>query len=430
MISERSLLSQLEERVENDDFFSAENIVREMRASGYPASLMRIAEAILDRDRGSKRNIEAALPGGEAGVIIGESPKLSGLEIKELKAFGSAILGPCMALFYRRLATKTSYTHQPPKNLYFLAREGYLMQRGYDALKAELKAPADSKYLIASRVLVFRALLGDPRVLPLICSHNFSGTLKVLLQSRCGLDQKEVQVLRLDANLFPEGLLSIINLPSDASQVAQLFEQNAIELKSYASKSNEAYLLYLHELGVMEEEPIHIVDLGYSGTIQKCLSILTGKKVVGHYLITTPAARNTPENTFIGHIYGNMEWKAGCSILDRSLILEALLTAPNGSARGIRRTAEGTMFEFGPETISQKYFSFIECIFEGCLEYCKLNNQNNNSFLPWEVNAFYDLMTCARNSPIPPQVLRILEVEDCFSGLGIINPSETYGNQL
>lgn len=422
------LFLQLKEKIKQKDFESAEQILRQMHSSGYPASLIRSSQNLVAKESQRLHQSAAESSTKHESTHHEKSPKPSDLKIRELKAFGSAILGPSISLFYHRLATKTSYAQQSPSNLYFLAREGYLLQRGYDRLQNTLRGAANSKYLVTSRVLMFRALLEDQRVFPLICSHNYSGTLEGLLQSRCGLNKEEIQTLTLDSNLFPNGLPNKVELPSDAPKLIQLIEQNADTIKSYSTATKNAYLQYLDELGINAEKRVHVVDLGYSGTIQKCLSILTEKPVVGHYLITTPAAKNTRINKFIGHLFSNRAWGSGCSLLDLSLILEALLTAPSGSAQGVQYSSKGIEFTYGLETKSQDCFELLEYIFEGCIDYCQLNYKLNNTFSPSEVDIMYRLATCTKNSTMPDEAFNMLEVEDSFSGLGVINPSSLYSN--
>jgi hypothetical protein len=389
-----------------------------MRSRSYPQTLLSFAESKLlsiDSQKPSQ-----AIRGDHSSCVI---------KAKELQAYGASVLGPSLLLFYTRLAKKILFAQENHPNLYFLAREGYLLEKGYLALQDLLGTLSCSRYLTISRVLMFRALLDDQRSHPLICSHNFSGSIERLLISRCGLSSEEIKTIELNGTLFPKGLGTLINLPADTSKVTQLIEHNSETIKSYASTTRENYLEYLSNLGAFHESRIHIVDLGYSGTIQKCLSLLTGKPIVGHYFITTPAAKNTRNNKFLGHLFSNRRWGTGCSLLDQSLILEALLTAPTGSAQGIQKTQSGMEFSYGPITKAQQSFHILEQVFDGAISYCSANLRLQNTFSPLDVDWIYDLITCPKTSTMPLEVSSVLEVEDSFSGLGIINPNSLYSNQ-
>ncbi len=414
----KTLLVSFQDRLKTGDSTAAREILNKMRDKSYPSALINSAEKELSL-------IEQNATGADRYNTI----QLPDIRSKELKAYGAAVLGPSLYLFYRRLTTKTLYTQERHPNLYFLAREGYLLQKGYNAISKLMQTSSQSRYLIISRVLMFRALLEDPRSFPLICSHNFSGSLERLLVSRCGLTHEEICSLDLSLTLFPQGLETSITLPADTSRITQLIEQNSKTIKIYSSTTREIYLEYLSELGLLSEERIHIVDLGYSGTIQKSLGLLTGKAILGHYFITTPAAKDTRCNKFVGHLFSNRGWGTGCTLLDRSLILEALLTAPTGSAQGVHRTCSGIQFNYGPTTKAQDFFKVLELVFDGALSYCINSYKQQASLSPAEVNELYQLTTCPKNSSMPKDLRFALEVEDSFSGLGTINPNSLYSNQ-
>lgn len=413
-----TLLLSFQDKLKTGHTTAARDILDEMRVKSYPSALINSVEKELSSIE--QNTIEFAR---------NNITQCSDLRSKELRAYGAAVLGPSLCLFYRRLTTKTLYTQERHPNLYFLAREGYLLQKGFNAISTLLQTSSHSRYLIISRVLMFRALLEDPRSFPLICSHNFSGSLGRLLVSRCGLSHDEIYSLDLSPALFPQGLETSITLPADTSSITQLIEQNSTTIKIYASTTKEIYLEYLSELGLLGEQRIHIVDLGYAGTIQKSLGMLTGKPILGHYFITTPAANDTRNNKFVGHLFSNQGWGTGCTLLDRSLILEALLTAPTGSVQGIYRTNSGIEFNYGPTTKAQDFFNVLELVFDGALAYCINSYKQQASLSPKEVNELYQLATCPRNSSMPEDLNVALEVEDSFSGLGTINPNTLYSNQ-
>ena len=101
----------------------------------------------------------------------------------------------------------------------------------------------------------------------------------------------------------------------------------------------EAYLAYLASIEITDQSTLHLVDLGYSGTIQSLLGILLSKNTHGHYLIASKPGKHVIEgNTAVmqGYLKEDVKMGDGYLPLDRSMFLESLLTAPYGQFRDIR----------------------------------------------------------------------------------------------
>jgi hypothetical protein len=409
--------------VEARDHQQAKILLERMVALSYPKTLIQLAEISL-HNAFRAEELEQTVPLTRFNWT--KDHESTDIEAKELYHFGIALLGPPVSLFFQRLAARTSLDEKPT-TLYFLAREGYLLQRGFLSLREELGAKADAKYLVISRTLMFRTLLSNPSSYQLIFSHSYKGTLKRFLGSRCGLMDEELTKLRLNEVAFPQGLETQVSLESDESSLITLLQSNLDVINKFTEETRETYLEYLHDIGLMDQEHIHLVDIGYSGTIQKALGILTSRKVTGHYMITTQSAESSDRNTFIGYLYSRQQWGQGCSLLEHSLYLEALLTSPTGSAKNIRRSPTGFDFIYGPTTESQEYFHLLETIFEGALSYCRNSLQHGFPLTPADVNDLYSLVISNKEC-FPELSKKIMVVEDNYSGLGNIKPADLYTN--
>jgi hypothetical protein len=409
--------------IQSKDHLQAKVLLEKMVSLSYPKTLVKLAEAsYLNTFKPETQSQKS-----QAGLASGERIQdISSIEAKELHHFGMTLLGPAIGLFYRRLAARTSLS-EAPTTLYFLAREGYLLQRGFNSLREELGAKADARYLVISRTLMFRILLSEPSSYPLIFSHSYKGTLRRFLGSRCGLLDEELVALNLSDAAFPQGLDTQVSLESDESSLSSLLQSNNEKIQTFTKGTKDTYLEYLHDIGLMDQEHIQLVDIGYSGTIQKALGILTSRRVSGHYMVTTQSAESNASHTFIGYLFNRQQWGQGCSVLEHSLYLEALLTSPTGSAKNIKKGATGFEFTYGPTTESQDYFHLLEIIFQGAIYYCANSMAHHFSLTPADVNELYSLVISNKEC-FPELSKKIMVVEDNYSGLGNIKPTDLYAN--
>jgi hypothetical protein len=346
---------------------------------------------------------------------------LSASETRQLRLIGKAMLGPLLNLFYKRLFRTIEALTDRPKTLYFIAREGYFLQRGYNAVQslANFSSP-NSQYLFASRVLLFRLLLHDEKMAEDICGPNFAGSLGDFLSARCGLTQQEYSTLEVCPQDFPNGLDSRVTMPLDHNILINFLRRNQEHIKELTKDSTIAYKRYLQDLEIRPcKSCFHIVDVGYSGTIQKCLSHFTSQNTFGHYIVTTKNATSNRADSYMGHVFQGVDWSSGCSILDNSLLIESILTSPQGSARDIKLVGDAISFKYGAETPAQKYFFVLEEIFNGCIEYCLENFSNTPDLMASEINIIFDNLI--KSNPISQVtwLAKILSLDDSFSGRGI-----------
>lgn len=349
---------------------------------------------------------------------------LDSAQKNSLRSFGAAFLGPILYFFFESLAR---YLSDNPKitRINFLAREGYLLGQLYEAL-AESKRikPLKANYILCSRTLLFKVSLSNKSLWPETLKHHFSGTFRQLLSNRFQFNTHEIGLI--ESSLSPDSslLTTKISLPDDQNIVIDLLESIQDALNSIVSPKSAAYSSYLTSIGLKKKASTieHVVDIGYSGTIQKLLAAqLPNASLVGHYFITTSSAVNAAPNTFIGHLLSNVNFGDGHSLLDRSLYMETLLTAPHGQVIDVAIKEGQAEFTFGQRTRAQEEFYKLESIMEGALDYVKIAFDNH---LVWEIKdieLFY--RSYISNANLFPKELRdIFEIDDTISGLGVLNP--------
>lgn len=346
-----------------------------------------------------------------------------------LRGFGSAFLGPILYAFFKNLSL---YINNNPKviRLNFLAREGYLLGQFYNALADTKRIKAlKSNYILCSRTLLFKLSLIDRPLWIETLKHHFNGSIEQLLLQRYQFNITEVasirQFLPSGSNYFERH----ISLPADQDIVLEFLNLAEESIREIVLPKHRAYLTYLTSIGLRKKSATaeHIVDIGYSGTIQKLLSAqLPNTELHGHYFITTKAAQNTETNKFLGHLLSDIQFGDGHTLLDRSLYIETLLTAPHGQVIDLETSAGGIAFKFGRQTKAQAEFYKIEAVLDGALDYVKIAFDNNLDWHIEDIESFYSLLI--NNTSILPKDLRdVFEIDDSISGLGTLNPIKFFG---
>ncbi|ENO00783.1 HAD superfamily hydrolase-like protein [Pseudoalteromonas agarivorans S816] len=339
-----------------------------------------------------------------------------------------SFLGPVCSFF--QLSLSNSCSVDSP--LYFLAREGYWLERAFKCFCKGSSIKAQSEYLLASRAFLFKLLLDDERSFAYSLKSDFKGTFSELLQNRFILNQDEIT-----RTFSPALLAKTIDLETDKQSVIDIFNAHKAELKTLLAPTKKAYLAYLEQLGVTKQQTLHVVDLGYSGTIQSLLGILLNKNTHGHYLIASNPGVHTIEGckaTMKGYLKEGVKLGDGYLPLDRSMFLESLLTAPNGQFRDIRfntfnKGAENLKqfdFYYGRKVASQKYFYILEQVMAGALNYVEHAARHNITFTKSELEM---LLNSYLSKPhmIPHSIAHIFDIDDDVTGNGTVNALQFFG---
>lgn len=353
-----------------------------------------------------------------------------------LKDFGYQFLGPMCTRYFESLkgvinAHKSdAKQNKKPLSLVFLAREGYFFKNAYEALVKQKMMPDIARcYLRVSRTFLFRICITDQATWDISLGHNYSGTLETLLTHRFGFSGNQAR------RLFSEDLLEKdIELPEDLDQVKALFEERLSLLNELTIDSRSDYIAYLRTQGMFEDNVPVMIDVGYSGTIQKLLTILLAKDTHGLYFMTTKGG----EHTF-GEATASMQpvfkdevvMGEGYLMLDRSLFLESLLTSPNGQFLDIyaRHPALGLneqyQFVYGRESYTQTHFFELSTVHDGAIEAVLHNFSNNIHFSNQEIEDMYELYTSHRRM-MPSSAYPLFDVDDAISGNGNVNPMSLF----
>lgn len=172
------------------------------------------------------------------------------------------------------------------KRLYFLSRDGLIMKEAYDRIAQNYPDAPSSHYLLCSRRAVNLAKVRDEHGVMDLLQVDFARTsIQHLLSSRFGVYPANV----------PMDILSKHNLTLETivtnkhQEMLKPFFLDLLPLiVSAAKKERTNYLEYLEGTGLLDDGEVALVDIGYAGTMQESLYLLTDRQKLfgGYYLMT------------------------------------------------------------------------------------------------------------------------------------------------
>lgn len=339
-------------------------------------------------------------------------------EFTSIKEFGYNFLGPLLHTYFaavgKLVSTKRFHT-------YHLAREGYHLKSAFESLFGS----SNSTYLYVSRTFLFRIMITDEYSWRHSLKHGFEGPLRNFLISRFGFNSVEAD--KLLENI--DGSKHIV-LPDQMDEVATFLRERLDSLAALVAHSKQAYMIYLDEIGLLKSEltPLFL-DLGYSGTIQQLLTRLIQRNTEGCYFITTKDGDHQVDDCVATmHFVFNTQVKmgSGYTLLDRSMFLESLLTAPQGQFTDIRYIAGSRQLFFGKRSFTQNHPKKLETVFDGALEAIHDFNRDAVSFSISETEDLFKVFVTKRNT-LPSATWGLFEFDDAISGFGTVNSLQFFG---
>ncbi len=347
------------------------------------------------------------------------------LKNSSLEGFGYNFLGPILSTYIehtnRQLQVKNK---KKPIKVFHLAREGYALQKAFEIVNNH---DIPSEYLYVSRSFLFRIMLDIEASWEFSIKHNFEGTMEELFQQRFSYSQDQITQVLNSKQRRQE-----ISLPCDYQKVCIILSDNLVKLKKLNNSARKAYLHYLESIGFtsIQFDPV-MLDIGYSGTIQKLLTLLVGRDTHGVYMITTQSGKyRLGENTAdIRHVFRTgLGMGEGYMMLDRSMFLEALLTAPDGQFIDLIQDVNDESFHFcfGKRTYTQESFSDLEVVLKSALRSIKDNRNVGITYSIEEVEQMYKAYVTQRFM-VPKACWPLFVLDDSISGEGTLHPLEFFG---
>lgn len=356
---------------------------------------------------------------------VGDAPFISHgqfrpLEFDSAYDVGYTVFGPLMYAFTAWIANHP--TTSSLRHLYFLSREGYALRRFYETVRAQCPALAlpESSYFLTSRRMVLSAVQGVQFApAEVLANHNvYRGTLGSLLRSRLGLVLPELT----DANAIE------IELPRDEDEVVEYLTILEQQISEHGRTDLALYRQYLDESDMAQAGTVGVVDIGYSGTIQRNLQEVLRRGLVGYYMATfkdISAVARQGGVAFGCFCDGESLWSPGVPVVRHSLLLEALLTAPHGQLAGFTKDGDELRPVFKADPRSEEHTATLAEMHQGADDYCRdilaaYPAEYRAAILsaPLDLGALQEPLLLLANKQIvvPQAVAEALAVEDDFTG--------------
>lgn len=313
---------------------------------------------------------------------LGGSPFVDSAEVDTLwlgneRDLGYAVFGPILFYFMAWLLQNPALKQL--KKLFFLAREGFFLQKLYAGLQdsTQLKDLPEAVYLYVSRRVALSASQAaqfEPAQVSAL--GGFDGTVGDFLAVRLGIGAAQLAQPGTDAQAdaaLADALAQPITLPADQAHVDRFLTTHRDAIVRHATLERDAFVEYCRRQGVLDEPGIALVDAGYSGTIQFALQRIFERPIIGLYMATAPKIRQVTEQG--GLAFGCFQDAAYRDMrpdgfLNYTVLLEALLTAPHGQVTHFTSDAGGNpQPAFRAPGAAQQKFAHLEQIFAGVEQY-------------------------------------------------------------
>lgn len=214
---------------------------------------------------------------------------------------GYRTFGPLLLGFVAWLCSQAK--SQRVDHLFFLSRDGHVIQRAYQLFRALDESLPPSTYLYGSRrALCVPALRTEAELLELLERPYQPMPLKALFRRRFGLHESIVAKAGVAAFGF-EDLDVQVHRERDRKKLTALVRRLAPELLQNAASERDLYLQYLAERGFRDAQRPTVVDIGHLGTLQTALGrIVESDAVGGFYFASTRGidALSLPQASYVG----------------------------------------------------------------------------------------------------------------------------------
>jgi FMN phosphatase YigB (HAD superfamily) len=249
------------------------------------------------------------------------------VHIEKPESFGYTVLGPLIADYLTWLAR--TCVRRGSNKILFLSREGYLLHRLFQHMRAHVPALADieGNYLLVSRRGVNMPAMHTLDDLRGVFRKPFTGSFFELIDSRLGSDAANAVLQGLGRAKLDEE----VYLPEMADQLLERLRPLAPALAEVAQRERMAYRQYWLSQ-VAEDDRLVVADIGYEGSIQAQLSRVVGRQLGGAYF----AVKREIQDVLIGGQWAEARYYDGRTdnqaspVLLYHLLLESVMTAPTG----------------------------------------------------------------------------------------------------
>lgn len=223
------------------------------------------------------------------------------------------------------------------KRLYFLARDGYVINKTAAVIAEKSGIDIEPRYLYCSRISLRNAALADlgEEAYRYLLEGGFSVTPRVIL-GRLRLGGEEREKVYRDIGYADDENTEMGK--TAAGDFCGRLRKSAVYngyVKSVSESCRENAAAYLEQEGLMSDTPYAIVDSGWTGSMQRMLRILTGRRQIGFYF-GMYSRGNDEDGEFYTYLFDKSTSPFLVSKFNNNLF-EAVCSAPHGMTEGYKR---------------------------------------------------------------------------------------------
>lgn len=262
------------------------------------------------------------------------------------------------------------------KDLFFLSRDGEILKKAFDIIKDDIAPQISTHYLLSSRkACIGASLYNISDIINAINIECKEGTFSEYIHQKFDLDFDRISSIAQKYNISAD---TIINPEGFAKQYFQLIHEISPLILDIAASKRELYQTYLQQMGFMASSSKAIVDVGFSGRLQKGLARLSADKKLGGYYIATFEqaeflhAQGLPVAAFYDNFISRSSKFNKVTTSGINLTLFELLTL-NGKASftGVSKDENGVLkFDFNPSSCDAKTLNLMQEIHRGAIDFC------------------------------------------------------------
>ena len=316
----------------------------------------------------------------------------NGLELDTWTEFGMKYVGQIYYGFTKWLFQETKNINK----LYFLARDGYIVEKIYQLFLDKYKIKKDTHYLYCSR----RSLQ-----IPDLVNSDISYATEILTRWNPGTSQTVtlediMKVVDLDITKYNHEMKRY-NLQKDTiidftnhSRFISFLEHIYSDIKKSLEKKLVLVNAYLKQEELNQDSLVNIVDIGWSGSSQYSLKRILNKKIFGYYFGTNDMPYDEiPENSKGFYFTQGLPKQNYNNVIEQIMMYELIFSAPHASTIGYKKEKNRIVPIFERTENKRDY---VEKFQEGALDIVKktleydeyLSVQSSNLYL----NDFNELL--------------------------------------
>ena len=275
----------------------------------------------------------------EASIIRGiqDNYLYNGNELSYWERFGVLYASPIYYGFTNWLFKLT----KNKDNLFFLARDGYIVKKIYDLMREKHGSKIDTYYLYGSRkTFQLPSLLHKSKddAIDFLVSFTESYSVSVVIKDilvNLGLDYKKYKE---DLKLFGFDSEDSAITKDEVYQLRKFIKHIYDDIEVNLKEREKILLGYLKQEGVFKYEKINVMDVGWGGSLQEAIRILTKKNVMGYYFGTIPTSKVDIMSNSLGYVFDEAKPdKYYMEVFNMPMMYEFVFSAPHGTTTGFRK---------------------------------------------------------------------------------------------